>query len=169
MTELKTQDRDEAFRLWLEVLRDPKSEKEKGRLENPDNPNARCCLGHACHALGAERRVVQHPTSAMPASHDVRVEYGGAGEHGEGGQYSVLPADVARVLKLTYEGSFKWDALPADDALRYTVGAPFGLDSLASLNDKTNISPAELADVIEALWKNRGFKTYYDYEEIGEV
>ena len=40
---------------WLAQLRDPESKMWIGELENIDDRNKRCCLGHACHALQAAR------------------------------------------------------------------------------------------------------------------
>ena len=144
MAELITTDRDQAFTLWLGVLRDPKSEKMCGALAHHFHTDQRCCLGHACHALGEERALVK--------------EYGvlGVGHvaYGPEKEIHTLPDRVARLLNLTCEGEFK--------ALVVVGGAEF--DTLSDLNDASNLTPAEIADVIEDMWKNDGFVPYAEDE-----
>ena len=139
-SDLKTQDRDEAFKLWLEVLRDPKSEKTQGRLEDPDNAKARCCLGHACHALGEERYV----------------KTSGAGYPSQA-PYIVMYAGDAGVLS---EGAASLLGIQPDGLLKESDGGVKGMYTLVDLNDDTNLTPAEIADVIECLWQNDGFEPY---------
>lgn len=40
---------------WIDFLMAPEREKARGSLEYADFPEQRCCLGHACAVLGAER------------------------------------------------------------------------------------------------------------------
>ena len=44
----------------IAFLKDPAREKCIGVLEDPSNPNARCCLGHMCAVFGAERKTIEH-------------------------------------------------------------------------------------------------------------
>ena len=137
MAELITTDRDQAFTLWLGVLRDPKSEKMCGALAHHFHTDQRCCLGHACHALG------------LPLEQwDWRGGYGG--------EHSYLPARISELLDITQLGAFR-EPLLID-------GLKARFESLAGLNDASNLSPAEIADVIEDMWKNDGFVPYAEDE-----
>ena len=114
--------RTEAFDLWLKQLRHPDSLKHKGKLENPENRNERCCLGHLCHALGIESNV-----------RDDAVRYINS--------VGTLPDTVASALDITIVGDVR-------GGIRYGDGV---YHSLGSLNDNTDIDPAGIADVIEKM------------------
>ena len=43
---------------WIDHLLKPDTKKFVGSLENISNEKERCCLGHACNVLGAEREVL---------------------------------------------------------------------------------------------------------------
>ena len=45
-------------RKWIDHLKDPSTKKFGKLLESISDPEARCCLGHACHVLGAVRCVM---------------------------------------------------------------------------------------------------------------
>ena len=126
MAELITNDRDEGFRLWLGVLRDPKSEKMCGALAHRFHTDQRCCLGHACHALGLPRE-----------QWDWRGGYGG--------EHSYLPARVSELLDITQTGVFR------EPLLIDRLKARF--ETLAGLNDASNLSPAEMSNKLEELLK----------------
>ena len=112
--------RAEAFDHWLLQLRHPDSLKHRGELEDSKNPNARCCLGHLCHALGIESYVGQ-----------TRVYYQN--------NSTVLPEEVAELLDITTVGHMR-KPVPYDDRVYYT---------LSKLNDESNIDTVGIADVIE--------------------
>ena len=111
---------------WLAQLRDPASKRFGGRLESFDDPNARCCLGHACFAIEIERFVSE--------SQQV-VRYG---KEGEIYQYE-LPPVAAAALDITTEGDFQHAVTVGDT--RYT--------NLIDLNDHAFLKPHEIAKVIE--------------------
>ena len=134
---------------WLAQLRDPEAGKALGMLEDPNDPNQRCCLGHACHALGADRKL-----------YDGKVWYGKDLK-----SPSALPSGVMDALAMWgRDGDFRASVSMAD--VRRIVGRPARLDegidddekewiqSLSALNDGTDLTPAEIADVIEANWEN---------------
>ena len=56
---------DENRQKWLAVLRAPESSKAVGVLESRTDENSRCCLGHACHALGITRTVTTGPDMSV--------------------------------------------------------------------------------------------------------
>ena len=43
---------------WIEYLKRPETKKHLGSLEDIENPDCRCCLGHACHVLAPDTRTV---------------------------------------------------------------------------------------------------------------
>ena len=46
---------------WIDYLKRPETKKAKSKLEDFKDPEARCCLGHACHVLIPDSRaVVRH-------------------------------------------------------------------------------------------------------------
>ena len=124
---------------WLETLRDPKSKKKVGILEDHCNENARCCLGHACHALGAKKYTAEH-----------------LGDDGEvepvityGGEWTILPEAIAEKLCITCNGEFK-------DPIRIE-GFKGGFDNLTDVNDDTKLTSVEIADVIEEQFALKNF------------
>ena len=129
---------------WLEQLRKPESEKTYSKLERYDNPNARCCLGHACHALGIEREEIKY--------------YGE--EHGVtyGNEHDVLPKEAAEMLDITLSGSIR-EEVRIDG---FQNGRPRYFVTLTTLNDKTELTPQQIADIIEDLFlKNGLYKSKY--------
>ena len=129
---------DENRRKWLAVLRDPQSKKKVNKLEDLDNSNVRCCLGHACHALGIERKVVYFPNGF--------VAYGNKTE--------TLPFSACNMLNMEPNGKFKKEVLVEDE--------PYW--SLARINDNTDLTPQEMADVIEDQFENDNLEEAYRAE-----
>ena len=129
----------DALDKWLKVLRDPASRKVKGMLESVDEPNYRCCLGHLCHALG------------VPRHGDYQeVNYGMAIGEARDINWSQLPAYVAQQVGITEAGDF----------IHPVVYERFEYGSLADLNDETEITPQEIADIIEREAKAGNFHNY---------
>ena len=128
---------DENRRKWFGVLRDPESKKITNKLEDPEDTNARCCLGHACHALGIEREVEFDPRKE---SHSVCYDSSSI----------VLPDTVAYMLNITNVGDFKKTI--------YVKSIP--VSNLTQANDDTNLTPAEIADLIEDQIKNDNFSIF---------
>ena len=115
---------------WLAVLRDPESRKHVKSLEKFTDPNSRCCLGHACHALDIEKNKGS--------------EFGFIYYDGEAG---ILPKQAQKKLRVDAVGNFK-------KPIRIN-----GIDSecLVELNDCRGLTPKEMADVIEDQFENHNF------------
>ena len=112
--------RTEAFDLWLKQLRDPRSQRYRYELQSASQPNARCCLGHLCHALGVDV--------------EVRGDYVYYDRCSTG-----LPEGVAKLLNITQIGKFK-------EGVEYRNGT---YESLAALNDESDIDLDGIARIIE--------------------
>ena len=117
---------------WFAVLRAPESSKAVGVLESRTDENSRCCLGHACHALGIARTV---PNESAPEY--VRYD----------SESKWLPPAARRALRINANGNFK-RSIEINDTV---------LNSLSQVNDRTELSPAEIADVIEDQIRNDNF------------
>ena len=126
----------DALDKWLKVLRDPASKKAKGELESLGLPEYRCCLGHLCYALEVPSRRV-----------DNNLEYG----EDRDTSYTQLPEYIARQVGITQDGDFIRD-------VEYDEVGTFGC--LADLNDQTDITPQEIADIIEREAKAGNFHNY---------
>ena len=125
---------------WIAFLRTPDLKKQVGVLEVGE---ARCCLGHGCVALGVPESG-KKPASVkqyVDSSAKVRVvatKYGIISP-----EYTYAPKELMWSVGLymntgavTNSGSFVFD------------GKPYG--SLSELNDKSDATPAQIADVLEA-------------------
>ena len=132
---------------WLDTLRDPVSQKYQGKLENHTNANERCPLGHACHALGIYRKVGEW-------SGTVRYD----------SQTQVLPFKACETLGIDPSGRFKKALSKAQ--VETIVGraptpnnrfAPDLYENLAHLNDFSDITLSEIADLIEYQYAHDGF------------
>ena len=121
---------------WLEQLRNPESTKAYRRLENWETPNERCCLGHACHALGIER-VVRKDWSEMQAGYIRSVSYDE--------ERSVLSNRVAEMLDITRMGLFRKPYPQDENAVQVFT-------CLTDLNDQTDLEPQIIADIIEEMF-----------------
>ena len=129
-----TTDTEEAWRLWLAFLREPGREKTEGKLEDVEHPEQRCCLGHACHVLGAERHADEHE-----------------GEVLYDGREDEFTVPLAKLLNVTPTVYFRRPA-PVPKPRSHTfegTGVTVGFLSAAKLNDDTDLTPAEIADVLE--------------------
>lgn len=108
-------------RKWIDFLKQPDTKKGLGTLVSPDNHEARCCLGHACHVLGAE--FDPHRRTYDLARH-------------------VAPSSVMEALGL-------WsDVGGLNDS---SARLPGGLNSLAGLNDDTSFTPPEIGAYLETV------------------
>ena len=123
---------------WLAQLRSPEAQQWTGELESLREPDRRCCLGHACHALGAERSYT-----------DLTVYYG----KGRDMDSSTLPYSVAKKLNITNSGAMINSYVHGNDVY----------SGLTIINDCGVFSLSEIADIIE-----EGFKTnnFYPYESL---
>ena len=135
--------------LWLAEMRKPETCKHKAELENFYNANEMCCLGHACKAL-------KEPLDLLYTRGDGSV-------HVEG-LTSELPDSVSRALGITNAGSIrdgkvieleKWMETKFDfDRFDRSVSST---GTLISLNDSTDLTIEQIADVIEYCYDNDFF------------
>ena len=127
--------RDEAIIAWLSELRDPRSKRHAYDLESIENPRRRSCLGHACHALGVERSIEKTVDGPM-------VLYGNSSH--------ILPSEVGGLLRISQYGNFK---SPVNyRRTEYTC--------LTRLNDETDITPQEIADVVQIAFYTDNFMPF---------
>ena len=118
---------------WFSVMRDPKSGKCKGRLQDVTNPNDRCCLGHLGFSMGVTTGIKVDKCD----NEYVAYFYGGRTNG------IVLPSALAKELDMTQCGDFV-EVIEIGDA-EYC--------SMSVINDETDLTMAEIADVIEAQFK----------------
>ena len=126
---------DEYRRIWLAQLRSPEAKQWTGELESLVEPEKRCCLGHACHVLQAERSETDH-----------WVYYGS----GRDMQSSTLPYSVCEKLNILNDGEF----------INFYVHGTDDYSALTSLNDSGVFSLSEIADIIEEGFKKNNFYPY---------
>ena len=134
MTKVTKENRRHYRQKWLDFLRGEGRRKAKGLLEKIagyDKENPRCCLGHACVALGMKG--VKDNTNMI---------YDGSS--------ALLPLSAQIQLGISSDGSFKECV---------SVGSAT-YSSLSTINDCTDLSPADIADVIEEQFKNDNFEEF---------
>ena len=120
-------------------------------LENPEDPDSRCCLGHTCAALGAHRE--QCPEGVL------RIYYVGDADHDR--SVASLPMGIAKKMGMDTTGSFRKPiTIPIDrrrpdvdvspeNGLTKRDGQTFLLiESLVQLNDDTTLTPQEIGEVM---------------------
>ena len=131
-----TQEQINEYRaMWLTQLRSPEAKQWTGELESLNWPEKRCCLGHACHALQAERSYT-----------DCYVYYGSDNDV----ESSTLPYSVAEKLNITNDGEMINCYVHGNDV--------YG--ELTKLNDSGVFSLSEIADIIEEGFKKNNFHSY---------
>jgi hypothetical protein len=114
----------EARKKWIAYLKNSDTLKTIGKLEDPDNPNKRCCLGHACHIFEVERQASKF--KVLYDDHSAR-----------------LPESL--VLKLGM-----WSVYGSGKLVQYKLR---GLDvkSLSSLNDDADYTPQQIGEYLETV------------------
>ena len=141
---MESMTREEARQKWLAQLRLPESGKFRDSLENADCPSERCCLGHAAHAVGAPREVS-----------DGIVDYDGFNQ--------VLSGPLQHLFGISHDGTFS-EAYTGRE-LAEIIGRPVPYRDfdvwgcLAGINDDTDLTPAEMASVIEHAFANDRFSS----------
>ena len=142
---------DEARQKWLAQLRSPDAKKTTGKLEDFDDRRKRCCLGHACHALGESRResISGHGKAVVQYGYD-RALY-------------QLPDSAAELLDITTSGRFK-NAITVKHTVSGYEGFSRLMTCLSDLNDDTTLTPSEIADVIEEQFKTDNFVPFGRYK-----
>ena len=146
--------KEQAWDAWISYMRSDEACRYEGSLESYFYPNKRCCLGHACHALCAERTLIgYHEVDGLT---DVMYDV----IYGENRSNSTdLPREVAKLLDITPNGLFREPIeIPGyyeDD------GETVKFRHLIALNDTTLLMPDKLADIIEEQHKKDNFWPYY--------
>ena len=125
---------------WLNVMRNPESGKTTGELEDPINPSERCCLGHLAYSMKADRR----RNNIGPS-----VEYFYSGSDSWSTTY--LPVSLAKELDMDKIGSFI-KPITVDGIVKFN-GAITEFNSMSELNDDTDLTSAQIADIIEEQWE----------------
>ena len=111
---------------WIEYLKRPETLKAQEELESFNDPEFRCCLGHACHVLAPETRTLRK----------YRVLYGG--------QESYLPEALVEALGLySNSGDLHFGEIKI-------AGFP-NKHNLSELNDSTDITPQEIGAYLESV------------------
>ena len=122
---------------WLAQLRSPEAKQWTGELESYDEPNKRCCLGHACHVLETERSV---------SLYNREVFYGSERDMDS----STLPYSVAEKLNIMNSGAMINAYVHGNDVY----------SGLTIINDSGIFSLSEIADIIEEGFKKNNFYPY---------
>ena len=116
---------------WIEYLKRPETRKHKGSLEDFEDPECRCCLGHACHVLAPDTRTV--------INSDEQVFYD---EHS-----ASMPDKL--VLALGLYNDLGGAANIGETYLNVPKVHP--TTCLADLNDNTKITPQEIGAYLESV------------------
>ena len=147
---------------WLQVLRDKHSERFVGVLENADNPSQRCCLGHACHALGVSRTVKDNP-----CGDDFQTVWYGPKSDLCSKQ---LPLEACNMLNITALGNLK--GCVSRERIEELIGREIYIyeddqfeeehefSSLSVINDYTNLQPKEMATLIQWFFDRDMFEEF---------
>lgn len=109
-------------RTWIEYLKRPETKKGVRKLESFDDPEARCCLGHGCFALGIERTVTKYGI----------VYYDG--------RSSYAPQSFMDMVGLYDENGFFSNGFFSN-----------GKRTLTSINDGTDKTPQEIGIMLEEM------------------
>lgn len=133
--------REEFFEKWIAFLK-TNPRKCRFRLEDADERDRRCCLGHACFLSGISREVRNDLVFYEDKS-------------------SSLPLSLADILKIDICGAFNQKGIALvriylrENFIK--IYEPLDSNDLMSLNDFTNMTHAQIGEVIEMLYKNDGF------------
>ena len=145
MTDYTQEQIDENRQKWLDQLRDPESKKARGMLEDSKDKNSRCCLGHACHALGIERDEDKKYSVIYYDCEDTNLPFGARNALDIDGRGSFKePVNITSVHHNSLT-SVHEDYMTAYD--------------LIDINDETDLTPQEIADVIEDQFNTGNFYT----------
>lgn len=138
---------------WIDVLIDPETKKADGTLDRGNG--ARCCLGHACFALGIESR--KKPGLITPPI-DEYFQY----RDGKDWESYYLPYVPTEMLGMwTHTGA-------TAQRKPFPIGEYEEQKALADYNDMTKITPQEIGQylltVIEG-GEDTPFRPLTDYPE----
>lgn len=129
-------------RTWIDFLKEPERQKGFGRLEHVSNSEQRCCLGHACFILGAERslrheddmtgNVVTYNSQSLYPDEKIWKALGLKDHSGR----IFGPVANLKEASVTFTSS---------------KGLTYNFDRLADLNDDTRITPQEIGEFLESV------------------
>ena len=151
---------NEAWEKWMAFLREEGREKAYGMLEDHDSPERRCCIGHGCVAVGANRSIEPN-------------------EHGNDhvlyeGQSACFATSMCKLFNCSpcvdFKERVKIDAMYVNtENLESFAKNDFLFTDAAQLNDNTTLRPGQIADILEREWKAgniRGFdeKPAHDWD-----
>ena len=140
MSNKYTQEQIDEFRAqWLAQLRSSEAKKHVRWLEDAEDSDKRCCLGHACHALGIDRHI--NVINQMVAYGDNAFSLMNT---------KVLPSEAQAKLNINESGEFV-------HTIRLN-GKGILFQSLSHLNDRSGLEPHEIADIIEENFKSNNFR-----------
>lgn len=113
---------------WIEYLKRPETKKHSGELEDFDDNESRCCLGHACHIFSPETRYVSGD----------EVKYGSSAK--------VPDLGICGMLGLHDDCGSVRSEIPID-----TISNHNELTALTELNDGTEATPQEIGAYLESV------------------
>ena len=134
---------DEAWDLWLKQLRDPSAKKAIRQLESAKT-GGRCCLGHACFVL-------LPPQSRETNQYD-EVLYDG--------YKALFPPSLAKLLNVTRGVKFVHPIVISKD------GDEVEVISITGINDGTDYTLFQIADILEEQRAKRNLKEFDETEVV---
>lgn len=113
---------------WIKFLLKPDTKKFKGVLEDINNPDYRCCLGHACHVFNLEKTIINAESFGKQILYENFV--------------AVLPYSLVEKLHMWGDSG---EAKNFDNK-----GTLKDLDvySLVTLNDSTDYTPQQIGEYL---------------------
>ena len=126
---------DRARKRWYAALRDPQAQRGETELEQIDQPDVRCFLGHACDALDSPRTIT--------TVDDIEQVF--FGDPIEPFSDIHLPDAVARELDMTRYGQLKTPI-----TMMGRKGVPVEITTIAQMADDTAMTLHEAAAWFEA-------------------
>ena len=133
---------------WLAFLREEGRQKCVGRLEDTHEGERRCCLGHAAFVLGGKRSVIEGTAGDKIVAYNDETGY--------------LSADLAEMLNMEASGDLH-DFIHLD-GYEDEDGDPINFGTLTGINDDSDLTPAQIADVIENQIEADNLRELYDFD-----
>lgn len=130
---------------WINYLRSDDIGKMVNKLEHKYENNRRCCLGHACHVLGLSRRIA--------STHNRLLVSYKSNTRAKDSSVDNLPVEAQLKLNLDRRGQFKQCIMITKDV----YGTDRHICNLQQLNDKTDLTLSQIADIIEEQLKLGNF------------
>lgn len=130
---------------WIDHLLKPDTKKHTGELESHINSKARCCLGHACHALIPDERgtgVYSDTVNYLGESYD-------------------LPGEL--VVKIGMYSSYG----DSGSCEAFTMPGHPDLRNLTAANDHTSATPQDIGAYLQTViegGENTPFKPLSEYD-----